>query len=182
MLAGFGASCKALRTMHDIAPTHRIPPPFASGRPAGVSARALLVLAVLGTLGGCKLVDQRSFDARADRKPVPHVPPPPPGRPLAPPLALVRFGAGPGDWQPGLSAIVRQALARKPLALFRVETVVPAHGTPQAQAVRLADAAGQDGRMVADTIVAAGASSAQVEMTASSDAAVTQPEVRVTVR
>ncbi len=167
--------------MHAIAPTHRIPI-AASGQAASGRARALLLLAVLGLLGGCKLVDQRTFDARADRKPVPHVPPPSPGRPPPPPLALVRFGTGPEDWQPALSAIVRQALARKPLALFRVETVVPAKGTPQAQALVLADSARHRGRMVADTIVAAGASSSQVEMTASSDAAVTQPEVRVTVR
>ncbi len=170
--------------MHDTAPTRRVLP-AATGRPASGAgpARALLVLAVLAVAsGGCKLVDQRTFDARADRKPVPHVPPAPPGRPPPPPLALVRFNTGPEDWQPGLSAIVRQALARKPLALFRVETVVPARGTPQAQAVVLADAARQRGRVVADTIVAAGASTAQVEMTASSDAAVTQPEVRVTVR
>ncbi len=159
--------------------------PAAPGRPAcrPVPARALLVLAVLAVAsGGCKLVDQRTFDAHADRKPVPHVPPARPGRPAPPPLALVRFNTGPEDWQPGLSAIVRQALARKPLALFRVETVVPATGTPQAQAVVLADAAERRGRLVADTIVAAGASTAQVEMTASSDAAVFQPEVRVTVR
>ncbi len=170
--------------MHHTVPTRRVLPaaPGRSGS-GSVPARALLVLAALAVAsGGCKLVDQRTFDARADRKPVPHLPPARPGRPPPPPLALVRFNAGPEDWQPALSAIVRQALARKPLALFRVETVVPARGTPQAQAVLLADAARRRGRMVADTVVAAGASTAQVEMTASSDAAVSQPEVRVTVR
>ena len=51
---------------------------------------------------------------------------------------------------------------------------------PQSGAAR--PAASHDRWMVADTIVAAGAFSAQVEMTASSDDAVSQPEVRVTVR
>jgi hypothetical protein len=147
-------------------------------------ARSLLALALLATMvtGGCKLVDQRTFDPRADRKPVPHVLPAPPGRPEAPPLASVRFAGSPDSWQPGLVDIVRQALARKPLALFRVETLVPAQGTPQAQAAALARVAGSGGRMVADTIISAGASSAQIEMTAMSDISVTQPEVRVYVK
>lgn len=142
---------------------------------------APLLLACL-LLAGCKLVDQRTFEADADRKPVPHAPPVRPGPPPAAPLAAVRFGAPPETWQPGLSEIVRLALARKPEALFQVRTVVPAQGTPQAQAAALADVGRGNGRLVAQTIVDAGASSSQVEMTAMSDASVTQPEVRVTVK
>ena len=54
--------------------------------------------------------------------------------------------------------------------------------TPQAQAAALAEAGRTGGRLVAETIVSAGASSAQVEMTAMSDASATQPEVRVYVK
>ena len=139
-------------------------------------------LACCVALSGCKLVDQRTFDASADRKPVPHAPPPPPGPPPAPPLAAVRFGAPPDTWQPGLEQIVRRALARKPEALFQVETLVPAQGTPQAQAAAVAAAGQTGGRLVAETVVEAGASSAQLEMTAASDPSVHQPEVRVYVK
>ncbi|MGI4746480.1 MAG: hypothetical protein ACRYGI_10990 [Janthinobacterium lividum] len=133
-------------------------------------------------LGGCKLVDQRTFDSAAGRPPVPHVKPARPGPAAAPPLALVRFQAAPETWQPGLTDIVRLALSRKPLALFRVQTLVPATGTPDAQARSLAEAGGTGGRQVAETIIAAGASSGQVEMSAMTDASVTTPEVRVYVK
>lgn len=133
-------------------------------------------------LSGCKLVDQRTFDATANTKPVPKVPRAAPGPLPAAPLAAVRFGTSPDAWQPGLTEIVRLALERKPLALFSVQTVVPAKGTPQEQAAALAEAGFTGGRLVAETIVAAGASSAQIEMTALSDASVTEPEVRVTVK
>lgn len=158
--------------MHTAAPTQRN------------RARVLLLAGFMlpVALGGCKLVDQRTFDAAANRKPVPQVPPAVPGAPPVPPLAAVRFGAPPESWQPGLIEIVRMALARKPEALFQVQTLVPARGTPQAQAAALAASGRTGGRLVAETIVSAGASSAQVEMTASSDASVTEPEVRVYVK
>ncbi len=143
---------------------------------------ACCALMALAAVPGCKLVDQRTFDARAATRPVPHLPPAAPGALPEAPLAAVRFGTPPDSWQPGLADIVRMALARKPEALFRVQTVVPAQGTPQVQAGRLADAGHTGGRLVAETIVSAGASSSQVEMTAMSDASVTQPEVRVYVK
>ena len=148
-----------------------------------VTPRLLACCALLATtLAGCKLIDQRTFDANAARMPVPQLPPSVPGAPPEAPLAAVRFGTPPESWQPGLADIVRLALARKPEALFRVQTVVPATGTPQAQAATLADAGHGGGRLVAETIVSAGASTAQVEMTALSDASVTQSEVRVYVQ
>lgn len=143
---------------------------------------APLGLAVLVFLAGCKLVDQRTFDASVNHRPVAHAMPGPPGPPPIPPLAAVRFAEPPETWQPALTDIVRQALAAKPEALFQVQTLVPATGTPQAQAAALAEAGRGNGRLVAETIVAAGASSGQVEMTAMSDGSVTQPEVRVTVK
>ena len=162
--------------MHTV-PIPPRPRPCASSR-----AAACCALLALAAVPGCKLVDQRTFDARAATRPVPHLPPARPGAPPEAPLAAVRFGAPPESWQPGLADIVRMALARKPEALFRVQTVVPAQGTPQAQVGRLADAGRTGGRLVAETIVSAGASSSQVEMTAMSDASVTQPEVRVYVK
>ncbi len=132
---------------------------------------------------GCKLVDQRTFDAGVDRKPIPRSSAPLARPvPLPPALAIVRFGTAPEQWRPGLQAIVREALARKPEALFRIQTLVPAAGTPQDQAAALAAAGGAGGQQVADAVVGAGASSAQIELVAASDPAVHRPEVRVYVK
>lgn len=165
-------------------------PPFRSALPASVSGRATVpvfvglarVMLACTVLGGCKLIDQRTFDSAAGRPPIPHVKPARPGPAAPAPLALVRFEAAPDTWQPGLTDIVRLALSRKPLALFRVQTLVPATGTPDVQARSLAEAGGTGGRQVAETIIAAGASSGQVEMSAMTDASVTTPEVRVYVK
>ena len=140
---------------------------------------AATLLALLAA-AGCKLIDQRTFDRNADRKPVPVYPPSVAVQPI-PPLATVRFGAAPESWQPDLVAIVRQALARKPDVLFTVQTVVPATGSPQDQAGAIASAVKAGGQPVAQTIIGAGATSAQIDMTATTDQ-VAAPEVRVTVR
>ena len=148
--------------------------------------RALVapVVAILacGVLSGCKLIDQKTFDSSAGRRPIAHVPPPRPAPPPPLPLASVRYQADPASWQPGLADIVRMALARKPQALFQVETLVPATGTPQAQAAALAAAGRAGGESVAETIVSAGASSSQIEMSARTDPSVKQPEVQVFVK
>jgi hypothetical protein len=133
------------------------------------------------SMAGCTLISQRTFDPSADRKPVPVAAPSPPTVPDKPALAVVRFEGAPESWQPGLTEIVRQALSRKPDALFRVQTVVPQTGSPDEQATALAAGVRQGGQAVAQTIAAAGASSAQIDMVATTGA-VTMPEVRVTVR
>ena len=159
--------------------------PHRPRRPHPALAPRLIALSLIGCLAasGCKLVDQRTFDAGADRKPVLR-PSGPPARPVPPPpaLATVRFGTPPEQWRPGLQAIVREALARKPEALFRIQTLVPAEGTPQDQAAALAAAGEAGGRQVADAVVEAGASSAQIELVAASDPAVQRSEVRVYVK
>ena len=157
-------------------------PAFA--RRPGWSSRVVPVVGLLvcSVLSGCKLIDQKTFDPSAGRRPIAHVPPASPAPPPPLPLASVRYQADPATWQPGLADIVRMALARKPEALFQVETLVPATGTPQAQAAALSAAGHAGGEAVADTIVSAGASSGQVEMSARTDPSVKQPEVQVFVK
>lgn len=159
-------------------------PAFLASATLPASAGLVRIMLACLVLGGCELIDQRTFDSAVGRPPVPHVEPvrQGPAVPASPPLALVRFQAAPETWQPGLTDIVRLALSRKPLALFRVQTLVPETGTPDAQTRLLADAGGSGGRQVAETIIAAGASSSQVEMSAMTDASVTTPEVRVYVK
>ena len=151
--------------------------------PAARAAAILSCCALCCALtAGCDLVDQRSFDRSAGRAPVPRAPPAVVStfRPI-PPLFVVRSGRPEPDWQPELRRAVAQALSRKPNVLFTVESVAPVASTPAAQAASLRAAVALQGRPVADAIGADGARPAQVELTASSDAATRAPEVRVYV-
>ncbi len=164
---------------HPVRTVRSLPRPLRIARLARAFSLGAVLLAVLPQ-AGCKLIDQRTFDRRADRKPVPVVPPAVAVKAI-PPLATVRFNASPESWQPDLTAIVRKALARKPSALFTVQTVIPATGSPQDQAASIVAAVKAGGQPVAQTIIDAGATSAQIDMTATTDS-VGSPEVRVTVR
>ncbi|MCQ8278364.1 hypothetical protein NFI95_07855 [Acetobacteraceae bacterium KSS8] len=155
-----------------------LPPAF---RPAVRAIAVTLLAGAVMSAAGCKLIDQRTFDPDVNRKPVPVMPPAPPAPKPVPPLARVQFAAPPESWKPGLTAIVREALARKPDALFTVQTVVPAVGTTEQQAAAMEKAVHDGGQAVAQTIQDAGATTAQINMAATTDA-VTAPEVRVTVR
>ncbi|MBE7210598.1 MAG: hypothetical protein INR65_06225 [Gluconacetobacter diazotrophicus] len=152
-----------------------------AGRNGVPGALLLAALAVPALLGGCKLVDQRTFDPAAGRPPVPRYPPAPPPKPAPAPLALVRFNNG-DDWRPAVTAIVRAALERKPDAVFRVLTVVPGGGTPEQQATLLAGAARTQGAAVADTVRAAGAEARQIELAGTADPGIRDVEVRLTAR
>lgn len=133
-------------------------------------------------LSGCMLVDQRTFDRSAGRKPVPHAPAAVASGPgPVPPLFVVHAGQADEDWRPALRQAVGDALARKPNVLFTVESVVPVAPSPTAQAASLRAATADAGRPVADAITADGAQPVQVEMTAASETSVTAPEVRVYV-
>ncbi len=161
-----------------------IPAPFRRFRflAAGLLS---LSLPAIGLLGGCKLVDQRTFDRNAGRKPVAHAPvvakagPPP-----VPPLLVVPTREPPEDWQPRLNAAVHEALARKPNVLFTVQSVARAEpgSDAQAQATALRAVIDSEGRAVAQAITADGASAVQVEMSALVDPAAKDAEVRVFVR
>ncbi|WP_428376253.1 hypothetical protein [Lichenicoccus sp.] len=150
-------------------------------------AAGLLVasLPALSLLGGCKLVDQRTFDRNAGRKPVAHAPAvAKAGPPPVPPLLVVPTRQAPDDWQPRLSAAVHEALARKPNVLFTVQSIARAEpgADAQAQATALRAVIDSEGRAVAQAITADGASALQVEMSAFADPAAKDAEVRVFVR
>lgn len=149
-------------------------------RPAAELLSALLGCVILG---GCALVDQRSFDRRAGRAPVPHAPERVAHGPApVPPLFVVQVGAPEEEWRPGLRQAVAEALARKPNVLFTVQSVVPLASSPSGQAAAIRTAGLEQGVPVADAIVADGARPSQVEMQAASDPGLQRPEVRIAVR
>ncbi|MCQ8241643.1 hypothetical protein [Rhizosaccharibacter radicis] len=144
-----------------------------------------LLACSLVLVGGCKLVDQRTFNPSANRPPPPPVlPAGPPGRAPAPvpPLAAIPEGAPPESWKAALSGVARAALDRKPNVLFRVISRVPTRGGPDAQATALASAGKGTAQQVADVLTAAGAAPAQVELSGESVPGLTGPDVQVFVK
>ncbi|MDI2090891.1 hypothetical protein [Commensalibacter oyaizuii] len=140
-----------------------------------------IILSSLFFLNACKLVDQRTFNPSAGRKPIPYVPPAPPAPPPpAPPIEIVQ-GTPADQWAKPLAILVRDALKRKADALFVVTIVTPVAQTPSLQQEQLQKTVKQDGQAVAQAIVKAGARPEQVQLTAKADGAVQKNVVRVDI-
>ncbi|MFT8897652.1 MAG: hypothetical protein ABF968_11930 [Acetobacter sp.] len=143
--------------------------------------RGGLMGAAVLALDGCGLLDQRTFNPRASRPPKVYIPPPPPGPPPIPPLIQLVAGTPEQEWGGPVRAVVRKALDRKPNILFQVQAVAPPGADPDATRLTLSRLVSSDAQAVTDAIVAAGASPAQVEMSAMPDSTVTQSTIRVYV-
>lgn len=81
-----------------------------------------------------------------------------------------------------IDQITRLALSRKPDVLFVVRCLVPPQANADAEQSSLMNLVQGDGRAVLQEMINAGASEAQVEMSAMPDSSVTKPVVRVYVR
>ncbi len=107
----------------------------------------LALLAALLVPGGCKMIDQRTFE---------RTPPAPSqaalNRPVLPPLPVARLQpASPGSgWRAQLDAAVQQALAHDPNAHFDVMTPIPTAATRTVQ-----DGYERSGTLDAQTVAAA---------------------------
>ena len=144
------------------------------------AVRAGVLLPGLLAAAGCTLITQRNFARnpngvfamRADNGPP---------VPAIPPLITIRYTVPDPAYEDALRVAVDAARQRKPDVLFRVQTVVPAHGgaDDQVQAARVASTAG---KQVADAIAAHGVDIGQIELAASADPTVRLQEVRVFVQ
>jgi len=157
-----------------------IPPPMPRMASSHVIVRLARLVLPLAALAGCHLVDQRSFDRTAGRRPVPPAAPVVPGPLPVPPLLVVRFDTPDPQYRAALATAVDAARRRKPDVLFSVVVLVPPSGTP-AQQVAAAEAARGSGRDVAAAIVADGADIGQVELSARAEPGRAVREVRVYV-
>jgi hypothetical protein len=132
-------------------------------------------LALLLLLGGCTLIDQRTFNPRAGLgPPVPPVPGPPP------PLISVDFGKPNPVYEAPLRHAVEEALARKATVAFDVTIVVPATGTIAEQA----DAAASiraDARDVAGIIADEGVDTDRIHLLARAESGIVGRQVQVYV-
>jgi hypothetical protein len=141
-------------------------------------ARSLsLLLAATLLMGGCTLIDQRTFNPRAGLGPVP---PPSTAPAPAPALITINFEKPNPVYEAQLREAVDQALARKPNVIFDVVTVVPETGTPEQQ-VEAAVSIRADARDVARIITDQGASPDQVHMLARAEAKAIGRQVQVYV-
>lgn len=133
-------------------------------------------------LGACQLIDQRTFNPSAGRKPIPYVPPAPPAPPPpAPPIEIVQ-GTPSKEWSKPLTSLVKDALSRKSDAMFIVTILTPISQNPETQQEQLQKTIQQDGQDVAQAIVKAGAKQEQIHMTAKADGSVQKNVVHVNIQ
>jgi hypothetical protein len=136
-----------------------------------------LIFMLLATLGGCTLLDQRSFE-RTPQAPAADAA----TRAALPEHALltIRF-ANDEDWRPALREAVAAAQGRKPDVAFEVAAPVPLGATParQDQAVRQGAA---DATEIADGLLALGVDPGRVHLALRGDAGTPPREVRLYVR
>jgi hypothetical protein len=141
---------------------------------AGVMAR-LPQLALLLLLGGCALIDQRTFNPNAGKGP-----PPPPPPAATPALISVDFSKPNPVYETPLRRAVDEALARKPTVVFDVTIVVPATGSTAEQA-DAATSIRADAREVARIIVDQGVDEDRVHMLARAESGIVGRLVQVYV-
>lgn len=142
---------------------------------AATRLTASLVLALV--LGGCTLVDQRTFNPQAGAHPKIAAPAGP-----APAVALVTidFGKPNPDYLAALHQAVGDAVGIKPDVEFDVVTVVPGSGTTEQQVAAATSITG-DAREVARAINRDGVDDDRIHLEARSDPGVTSRQVQVFV-
>ena len=141
---------------------------------AGMARLAPLVWILL--VGGCTLIDQRTFNPRAGLGPIP-----PPGVGPPPPLIAIDFAGSAPVYEASLRQAVDQAIARKPTVVFEVATVVSATGTLEQQA-EAASSLRNDARDVARIIAEEGVDADRINLVARSEAGAAGRQVLVMVR
>ena len=135
------------------------------------------VLALLLALGGCTLIDQRSFER------TPQAPAADAASQAALParaLLTIRFGDG-EDWHPALQQAVEAAQGRKPGVAFEVAATVAIGATPAKQDQMLRQGAA-DATDIANGLLALGVAPDKVHVAVRGDAGNPPREVRVYVK
>lgn len=136
-----------------------------------------LMLALLLALGGCTLIDQRSFER------TPQAPAADAATTAAlPALALltIRFGDN-QDWRPALRQAVEAAQSRKPDVAFQVAATVAMGATPARQDQMLRQGAA-DATEIANGLLALGVDPKNVHVAVRGDAGNPPREVRIYVK
>ncbi len=138
-------------------------------------ARALLAASCLG---GCKLVDQRTFEAKGATPSAAQL-----AQPSLPalPALTVSFAVPDADWRPSVRQAVLGAEAHNPDARFDVMVPFPTTGTPQVQQRYLSDGQ-RNGELVAREMQADGVPPERISLGFRGDPGAPAPDVRIYVR
>ena len=133
-------------------------------------------------LSACKLIDQRTFNQNAGRRPIPYIPPASPlPPPPAPPIEIV-MGTPIQEWNKPLHALVKMALQKKADALFIISVVTPKNEPLSIQENHLRNAIHQDAQQVADAIIKSGVRAEQILMDAKTNNLVSKTVIQVNVK
>lgn len=103
--------------------------------------RRLLLLAVAATLPACTLIDQRTFNPQAGRRPFvpgPASSPTPAPELGPPPLLTISVPASPQRLRPEVAKAVRAAVSRKRDVTFEVVEITPGAGPVGQEAAEIA--------------------------------------------
>ncbi|NVN06699.1 hypothetical protein HW509_14015 [Asaia spathodeae] len=137
---------------------------------------------ISGVLAACTPPDQRLFNPDAGKPPKPHYPPAPPSKPPPAPFLQIVAGTPKEQWAPAVDRSVKLALSRRPTIMFVVSVLSPEAGSPAAQVKALETLSEQDGKAVADQIVASGAPVNQVQIDARTDTSSPKGRIRIDLR
>jgi hypothetical protein len=126
-------------------------------------------------LAGCKLVDQRTFEATPTAPAAAQL-----NRPDLPkaPILTINFAFADMDWRPSVHKAVRDAEAHQPGVAFAVVTPIPIAASREVQD-RFTRQGREDAVAVADELQAAGVTPDRITLGLRSDAGSPPREVRI---
>ncbi len=137
---------------------------------------------ISGALAACTPPDQRLFNPNAGKPPKPYIPPAAPSKPPPAPFLQIVAGTPKEEWAPVVERSTKLALSRRPTIMFIVSVLSPEAGSPAARVKALEALTEQDGKAVADQIVASGALVNQVQIDARTDPSAPKGRIRIDLR
>jgi hypothetical protein len=147
-------------------------------RPSPALRSAIVAIGLAQLLAGCRLVDQRTFEATPSGPRAAQL-----NRPDLPPLPLVTIGLTVPDldWRPAVQQAVIAAESRKPGVAFDVVTPIPTSATQSVQDLYLKNGQ-QDGQMVARELQSDGIPPDRIGLRFQGDPGAPPREVRIYAR
>ncbi|GBR45799.1 hypothetical protein [Neokomagataea thailandica] len=142
----------------------------------------IFVLFTTAGLGGCQLIDQRSFDSQAGKPPVPYEPPAPAVQKPPAPFLSIPDGTAEAEYGPVVEHAAHIALQHKNNVLFIVQALAPPQPTLAAQQALLTRLTQGTLGTVAQHIAKAGAQPLQIELHTLTDPTIQTPVIRVELR
>jgi hypothetical protein len=136
-------------------------------------------LVIVALQGGCKLVDQTTFGAKA-QPPAPDLLTEALAEGSRIPLVVIRYDGTPAVFDDALNNAAEMALDRKPDVIFNLVTVVPAKGSADDQSKAI-EGGTSDLTDVMGQLANDGVNPERIHLSARADPAISAREIRVYV-